>query len=127
MPHPLRDSIATLLVVLGVVIYGAWALGSPIPGLTTVEAIAAGILVLGVAASISAVVPGFNDLVHGSRTYLAGASVLGIVALGGGLYAIATGESIALAILTIATAILWAVSTGRHLGVHGPQPRLGHI
>lgn len=126
MPTLWRDSIATLLVALAVVIYGAWALGLAIPALTTVEVIAVGILVLGVGASISAVVPGFGELLHGSRTYLAATSLLGVVALAGGIYAIATGEAIALAILALATVILWAVSTARHLGVYRPQ-QLGRL
>ncbi|HJW21380.1 MAG TPA: hypothetical protein VJ506_03015 [Candidatus Limnocylindrales bacterium] len=126
MPTLWRDSIATLLVALAVVIYGAWALGLAIPALTTVEVIAVGILVLGVGASISAVVPGFGELLHGSRTYLAATSLLGVVALAGGIYAIATGEAIALAILALATVILWALSTARHLGVYRPQ-QLGRL
>lgn len=121
MPTLWRDSIATLLVALAVVIYGAWALGLAIPALTTVEVIAVGILVLGVGASISAVVPGFGELLHGSRTYLAATSLLGILALAGGIYAILTGEAIALAVLALATVILWALSTARHLGVYRPQ------
>lgn len=122
-----RDSIATLLVALGVVIYGAWAVGLAIPGLESVAAVAIGILVLGIAASMSAVVPGFDALVHGSRMYFAGTSVLGLVALGAGIYAIANDESIALAVLALATVILWALSTARHVGVHGPQARLRHL
>ncbi len=126
MPLPWRDSIATLLVAVGVVVYGAWALGLAIPGLATVEAIAVGILVLGVAASVSAVVPGFGELLHGSRTYFVGTSILGAIALVGGIYAIATGDSMALAILALATVVLWALSTARHVGAHRPQERLGH-
>ena len=126
MPTLWRDSIATLLVALAVVIYGAWALGLAIPALTTVEVIAVGILVLGVGASISAVVPGFGELLHGSRTYLAGTSLLGVLALAGGIYAIVTGEAIALAVLAVATVILWALSTARHLGVYRPQ-QLGRL
>ncbi len=122
-----RDAIATLLVALGVVIYAAFALGQAIPGLESVAAIAIGILVLGIAASVSAVVPGFGALLHGSRMYVAGTSALGLIALGAGLYAIANGESAALAILALATVVLWALSTARHVGVHLPQQRLGHL
>src|SRR5512135_3278728 len=99
MPTLWRDSIATLLVAIAVVVYGAWALGLAIPALTSVEVIAVGILVLGIGASVSAVVPGFGELLHGSRAYLGATSLLGVLALAGGVYAIATGEPIALAIL----------------------------
>jgi hypothetical protein len=127
MSIPWRDSIATLLVALGVVVYAAWLVDLAIPGLDTVEALAVGILVLGVAASMSAVVPGFGELLQGSRTYLAAMSLLGVLALGVGLYAILTGESVALAVLVLATVILWALSTARHIATHRPQQRLGHL
>lgn len=126
MPTLWRDSIATLLVALAALIYGGWTLGMAIPALTSVEAVAVGILVLGVGASVSAVVPGFGELLRGSRSYLAVTSVLGALALAGGVYAIATGEAGALAVLALTTVILWALSTARHLRVHRPQ-QLGHI
>jgi len=122
-----RDSIATLLVALGVVLYGCWAAGISIPGFDGIAAVAIGILVLGIAASVSAVVPGFGELLRGSRLYLAGTSALGVLALGGGIYAIANDEPIALAVLVLATVVLWALSTARHVGVHRPQQRLGHL
>jgi hypothetical protein len=127
MPLSWRDSIATLLVAIGVVIYGAFVMGLAIPGLDSVAAIAIGILALGIAASVSAVVPGFDALLHGSRMYFAGTSVLGLIALGAGIYAIANGDSIALAILALTTVVLWALSIARHVGVRGPQARLGHL
>ncbi len=127
MPLPWRDSIATLLVAVGLVVYGAWALGGAIPGLDSVAAVAVGILVLGVAASVSAVVPGFGELLHGSRMYLAGTSLLGVVAFAGGIYAIATGDELALAVLAVTTVGLWALSTVRHIGTHRSQQGLGHL
>lgn len=127
MALPWRDSIATLLVAVGVVLYGCWAAGISIPGFESIAAVAIGILVLGVVASVSAVVPGFGELLHGSRLYLAATSVLGVLALGGGVYAIATDEPIALAVLILATVVLWVLSTARHVGAHRPQQRLGHL
>jgi hypothetical protein len=127
MAVPWRDSIATLLVAVGAVLYGGWVTGVTISGFDSVAAVAIAILVLGVAASASAVVPGFRELLRGSRLYLAGTSVLGLVALGGALYAIATDEPIALAALVLATVVLWAVSTTRHVGMHHPQQRFGHL
>src|SRR5512143_3469781 len=117
-----RDSIATTLVAIGVVIYGAWIVGVEIPGLAEPVNIALAILVLGVAASISAVVPGFDELLHGSKPYLAGASILGAVALGSGVWTIAGGgAATGLAVLIAATVVLWAMSTMRHAGVAGPR------
>lgn len=127
MPISWRDSIATLLVALGVVIYGAWLLDVGLPGLESVAAVAIGILVLGIVASMSAVVPGFNALMRGSRMYIVGTSILGLIALMAGIVAIANGEAIALAVLALTTVVLWALSTARHVGADRPQQRLGHL
>jgi hypothetical protein len=97
-----------------------------VPGFDSVGAVAIAVLVLGVAASMSAVVPGWDDLIHGSRLYFAGASAIGVVALVAAMWAIIAGEATALAPLILATVVLWAISTMRHLGVHLPQQRLGH-
>ncbi|HLO34946.1 MAG TPA: hypothetical protein VK194_02645 [Candidatus Deferrimicrobium sp.] len=124
-----RDSIATVLVAIGVVVYGAWVAGPGIPGFVEPASVALAILVLGVAASILAVVPGFDELLRGSRTYLAGASALGVIAFGAGVWTIAAGAAAAgLAVLVVATVVLWAMSTMRHAGVsvgrpHQPLPR----
>ena len=120
-----RDLIATALVAIGVVVYGAWVIGPGIPGFVEPASIAIAILVLGVAASVSAVVPGFDELLHGSKPYLAGASVLGAVALGAGVWTIAGGgAATGLAVLIAATVVLWAMSTMRHAGVAGPRQHL---
>ena len=120
-----RDSIATILVAIGVVVYGAWVVGSEIPGFSEPAGVAIGVLVLGVAASISAVVPGFSELLRGSKLYLAAASALGVVALGAGVWTIAAGGAAAgLAVLVLATVVLWAMSTMRHVGVGRPRQHL---
>jgi hypothetical protein len=117
-----RDSIATLLVAIGAVVYAAWAVGSAIPGFREPAAVAIAILALGVAASISAVVPGFSELMHGSRPYLLGASALGAVALGAGICTISGADAaVGLGLLMLATAALWAMSTVRHLGSQHPR------
>lgn len=126
MTIPWRDSIATLLVVLGFVLFVGWAVGTTVPGFESVGAVAISILVLGILASMSAVVPGFWDLLRGSRLYLAGTSVLGLVALVAGIYAVVNGEPVALVALALATIALWAVSTWRHMGVPRQHPRAGH-
>jgi hypothetical protein len=122
-----RDSIATLFVAIGVVVYGAWMVGSGIPGFSEPAGVAIAVLALGVAASVSAVVPGFNELMHGSKAYLAAASALGLLAFGAALWTIfgaAAGPG--LAVLVLATVALWAMSTMRHVGVGRPRQRLLH-
>jgi hypothetical protein len=118
-----RDSIATVCVAIGVVIYGAWVVGSGLPGLGEPVAVAIAVLLLGVAASVSAVVPGFTELLRGSKLYLVAASVLGLLALGAGVCTIAGADaSTGLAVLVVSTVALWGMSTLRHLGV----PRSRH-
>lgn len=125
MPLSWRDSIATILVAIGVVVYLAWIVGPGIPGFEQPASIAIAILVLGVAASVSAVVPGFAELLRGSRMYLATTSVLGVVALGAGVWTIAgSGGAMGLAMLVLSTVALWAMSTLRHVGVGKPRPRM---
>ncbi len=125
MPISWRDSIATILVAIGVVVYGAWVVGPGISGFVEPASVALAVLVLGVAASISAVVPGFDELLRGSKPYLAGTSALGVVAVGAGVWTIAAGGAAAgLAVLVLATVALWAMSTMRHVGVGRPRQRL---
>jgi hypothetical protein len=115
----LRDVLATIFVGVAVLIWAAWALEAPFLWLDAVPAIAAAILVLGVAASLSAVVPGFDELIHGSLVYLAVASALGVLALLAAVWAIINSEPAALAGLVASTVLLWAVSTMRHISAAG--------
>ncbi len=125
MRLPWRDASATLFVALGVAIYAAWALGSPVPGFGSPGSIAVAVLVLGLAGCAPAVIPGFDELLHGSRTYLALAAALGLIAMVSGVWCLVTGDAVALGILVAATVVLWAVSTVRHLRTQAPQARLG--
>jgi hypothetical protein len=115
MHIPTRDLLASLLVGAGLVLYGAWLMGFAVPGFGSPGTVALGVLVLGIGASASAVVPGFAELLRGSRTYLALSSGLGLLALGGGLWAVLGGDPLGLALLMLAMLVLWAMSTYRHL------------
>jgi hypothetical protein len=126
MRLPMRDLIATLLVAVALLLYAAWAVGMDMPIVSSVSAVAAAILVLGIAASASAVVPGFLELLRGSKTYLAATSVLGLVAFGAGLVALLQGHAVALGALIVATIILWALSTNRHVSEGRAEPHLRH-
>jgi hypothetical protein len=119
-----RDVLATILIGVAFVVYAAWAIGTGLPVGTDVSAVAIVILVLGVAASLSAVVPGWDELVSGPRLYFGTASVLGLIALVGGLVAVVTNDARALGLLILGTVVLWAISTARHLGVHRREQRL---
>ncbi len=116
-----RDLLATVLVGVAVVLYGAWLVGVAIPWFTDPSTVALGVLVLGIGASVSAVVPAFAELLHGSRAYMAAASAFGLVAFLAGLWAVAAKEPIGLAVLMAAILVLWAMSTWRHLETAGAR------
>lgn len=114
-----RDLIATVAVAAAVGIYCLWlARGASGPKL-----VAATVLVLGVVASASAVVPGFEELIHGSKAYLAIASLVGLGALGAGVAVFVTASEVMLAVLVSATVVLWAMSTLRHSMASHHLPR----
>jgi hypothetical protein len=115
-----RDRFATVLVATAALVYVLWLLGVGSADVTGVRTVASIVLALGFVASASAVVPGFDGLVHGSKTYLVGTSLMGLGALVSGVGALVTGETLALGLLTAATVLLWVVSTARHATVaHG--------
>lgn len=126
MRFPWRDGLATLFVAAALGLYAAFELDRPVPGFSTVATVAIAVLVLGIIASASAVVPGFMELLRGSRLYMVVTSVLGIVALGGGIWALVGDEQNGLRALVAATLVLWAVSTLRHLAVPATREGLGH-
>jgi hypothetical protein len=125
MRVPMRDTVATALVAAGVLIYAAWAVGMDLAGLGSVSVVTAAILVLGMAASALAVVPTFDDLIHGSKAYLVGASALGAGALVAGIIGLLQANAVALAVLALATVALWGLATYRHLGHGGPEAQVG--
>jgi hypothetical protein len=108
----MRDRVATLLVAVSVVTYGLWLAGF-MSGLTS-SAVALVVLVLGFLASASAVVPGFAALLGGSRIYLVGASLVGLVALASGVLTIVNATEETLALLVTATVVMWVMATLRH-------------
>lgn len=124
MRFPWRDGLATLFVAIALGTYAAFALDRALPGFTSVAAVAVAVLALGVAASASAVVPGFGELLRGSRMYMAVTSALGLVALGTGVWGLVAGEETALSALVLSTLALWVMSTVRHLA---QRPRHGLI
>ena len=73
------------------------------------------ILVLGFIASATAVVPSFDQLIHGNRAYLAVTSLLGLAALAAGIVMLWSASSAALAVLMAALVVLWVISTIHHV------------
>lgn len=128
MRLPMRDTIATGLVVVAGALYLLWAADAAPAGFSGTRATGLVVLGLGFAASASAVVPGFDQLIHGSRAYLAVTSLIGLVAFGAGIQMLVSASEVALGVLMATMVVLWAIATVHHaLLVRGPavarQPR----
>ena len=132
-----RDIIATGLVSAAGIVYLLWAIDASPPGLSGTRATGLVVLGLGFAASASAVVPGFAQLIHGSRIYLAVTSLVGLVAFGAGVQVILSASELAPGVLMGAMGVLWLIATIHHVvvaeasaaaqpmpraPVHGPRP-----
>ena len=109
-----RDRLATFVVAAAALLYLVWFSFDDGASETDVRWITAIVLALGFVASASAVVPGFEGLIHGSRLYLAVSSLLGLGAFVAGIAALVTGNEVWLVLLVLATVVLWAMSTMRH-------------
>ncbi len=114
MRAPGRDIIATALVAVAGLIYVLWATGSTLPGLSGTRASGIVILALGFAASASAVVPGFEQLLHGNKVYLAVTMVIGVVALVGGVAMLIAASDTGLGVLMATMWVLWLTATIHH-------------
>lgn len=114
-----RDRIATFLVAAAALVYLIWFVGDGSLDETDVRVVTGIVLALGFVASASAVVPGFDALLHGSKVYLVVSSLFGLGAFAAGITALVTGDEGALIVLVILTVVLWAISTVRHAAAGG--------
>lgn len=115
MHLPKRDIVATCAVAAAVVLYVLWLLDATLPGMSSVRVTGLVILALGFVASAVAVVPSFQQLLHGDKGYLAVTSLLGLVALGAGIVMLWAASEVALGVLMAALAVLWVISTAHHV------------
>lgn len=106
--------IATVLVALAGLVYLLWAVDSALPGTGSARVAGLVVLALGFAASASAVVPTFVDLLHGSRAYLAVTALIGLAACIGGVMTVVSASESGFAVMIAATIVLWAISTVHH-------------
>lgn len=126
MTLPKKDLVATALVAVAGLIYLLWAIDSALPGLGSARASGAVVLLLGFAASASAVVPAFAELLRGSKAYLAITSLIGVVALIAGVVVLTSASGAAFTTLILAMVVLWAIATTHHTLLAQPdlvQPR----
>ena len=109
-----RDLVATGLVAAAGVIYLLWLLDSLPTAMSGVRATGTVILALGFAASATAVVPTFGQLLHGNKVYLAVTSLLGVVALIAGVVMLVGSSQTALAVVMLAMITMWLIATTHH-------------
>jgi hypothetical protein len=137
MHLPTRDIIATALVAVASLLYLLWAVGSTLPGMSSARATGVAVLALGFAASASAVVPAFDQLIHGNKTYLVITSLIGLAATAAGVQMLITASGIGLTVVMAAMAVLWLIATIHHSLLsktelppqrarHGPRPAGAH-
>jgi hypothetical protein len=124
-----RDLIAAGLVIVAGLLYLLWAIDSALPGMGGARATGVAVLALGFAASASAVVPAFDQLIHGNRAYLALTSVIGLAALAAGIQMLVTGSGAGLTALMAAMAVLWLIATVHRglLARTGPRHAVRHV
>ena len=114
MHLPRRDLIATGLVAVAGLLYLLWAIDGALPGMSGTRVTGVAVLALGFAASASAVVPGFDQLLHGSKTYLAITSLIGLAAFAAGVQMLITASRTGLTVVMAAMAVLWLIATIHH-------------
>ena len=114
MRLPKRDIIASCAVAVAVVLSVLSLADAALFGMST-RVTGLLVLVLGVIASASAVVPGFTRLLHGNKAYLAVTALLGLGALVAGIVTLWSASTGALAVLTVLLVLLWAISTTHHV------------
>ena len=115
MHLPTRDIIATGLVAVAGLLYLLWAIDSTLPGMSSTRATGVAVLALGFAASASAVVPGFGQLLHGNKIYLVITSLIGLAALAAGVQTLITASGAGLTVVMAAMAVLWLIATIHHI------------
>jgi hypothetical protein len=114
MHLPKRDIIATGIVAAAALLYLLWAIDSTLPGMNSTRVTGVAVLTLGFAASASAVVPTFDQLIHGNKTYLAVTSLIGLVGVIAGVQMLVTGSGTSLGVVMAAMAVLWLIATIHH-------------
>jgi hypothetical protein len=98
-----------------VALYVLWATDVVLTGTSGIRTTTLLVLALGFVASAVAVVPGFDELLHGNKAYLGITSALGVAALVAGVVAVWSASGAALAVLVGALVTLWLVATTHHV------------
>jgi hypothetical protein len=117
-----RDGLATAFVGVGALAYGLWLADVVTVGARVVTIF---VLVLGLAASVTAVVYGVGaGLLRASKVYLGVTSLIGLTAAVAGVWAVVAESETMLELLVATTFVLWLMATVRHvLAAQVPEHR----
>jgi hypothetical protein len=126
MRIPTRDVIASGLVACAVMVYTLWATGLALPGMDSLRVTGSVVLGLGFAASASAVVPGFDALLHGNKLYLLATSLIGVLAFVAGVVMLLSASEVALGMVMAAMVMLWMIATVHHAMLANSETGSGH-
>jgi hypothetical protein len=118
-----KDVRATVVVGIAALFYVLWAFGIELPGLASVRATGIVVLAFGFIASVTAVVPAFEELVHGSRAYLALTATIGLVAAAAGVQMLLSSSGAGLTVMVLAMVALWLIATAHHSRLANGVPR----
>ncbi len=114
MRLPKRDVIATGLVAVAGLLYGLWAADASPPGMHATRVTGLVVIGLGFVASASAVVPTFEQLLHGSKAYMGVTSLIGLVAVVGAIQVLVAASDAGLGLVMGAMVALWLIATIHH-------------
>lgn len=110
-----RDWVATVCVVVAALMYAVWLSQEEVLGISGARALGLIVLLLGLAASVTAVVFGVGEgLLRAPKPYLAVTSLIGLAALVAGIVVLVNESEAMLATLVATTVGLWVISTVRH-------------
>ncbi len=119
-----RDALASVFVLAATLLYLLWLGGVDVFGISSPRVMGIVVMVLGLAASVTAVVYGVGaGLLEASKAYLGVTSLIGLGALVAGVWAVVDANEPMLGALVIATGVLWLLSTVRHAVVAGHEGR----
>lgn len=120
-----KDMVATVFTAGIVAVYIAFLQQAAWPLIGSVRGTTAVIMVLGALGGCAFGAAGDlygKNLRPAARTYLVIANIVGLAALGAGVYALFTASEVALAVLFVATVALWLIATAHHLFGTAPTP-----
>lgn len=109
-----KDAVSTVFMAAIAVIYVAFLNSTTAWLISSARGTAAAVLVLGIVGGcgMGAAAELYQD--RRARTYTSFANALGAIALVAGVIALITASTVALAILVVATLVLWLAATVRH-------------